>query len=113
MLIHVEKVCSILIVLVSITSLTVMAETVSPLNTNGVRLQQKEGQKILVTTKAFRKGDPLLIVPCESCLLAHRSGYIGGLQGQTDQLWDEVILSLNRLMDDSKVRFRNLAFLIH
>jgi hypothetical protein len=90
MLMHVEKACSILVALISFISFSVMAETVSPLNTNGVRLQQQNGQKILVTTRAFRKGDPLLIVPCESCLLAHRGGYIGGLQGQTDQLWDEV-----------------------
>lgn len=100
MVVHVEKACSILIALISIISFSAMAETVSPLNTNGVRLQQQKGQKILVTTKAFRKGDPLLIVPSESCLLAHRSGYIGGLQGQTDQLWDEVSDSSSHLIGD-------------
>ena len=70
------------------------AEAVSPLDANGVRLHGKSGEKVLVTSTAFNKGDPLLIVPSQLCLLAHRSGIIRGLGGQTDQLWDEVILQL-------------------
>ena len=68
------------------------AETASPLDANGVRLHGKSGEKVLVTSAAFKKGDPLLIVPSQLCLLAHRSGIIRGLGGQTDQLWDEVTL---------------------
>ena len=66
------------------------ADAVSPLDANGVRLHGKSGEKVLVTSAAFKKGDPLLIVPSQLCLLAHRSGIVRGLGGQTDQLWDEV-----------------------
>lgn len=67
-----------------------MADNSSPLNANGVRLQAQDTEKILVTTRAFKKNDILLIVPSVICLLAHRGGVVRGLQGQTDQLWDEV-----------------------
>ena len=42
----------------------------------------------LTATKAFEVGDILIALPLSMCILAHRSGAIRGLRGQTDWLWD-------------------------
>ena len=46
------------------------------------------GGRRLVTRRAVSKGDIVLSVPASLLLTAHRSGRIGGLQGQTDVMWE-------------------------
>ena len=82
---------NLLHVLIAITMLVSSSgDNANPLSANGVRLQPRDGDKILVTTRAMKRHDIILIVPSEICLLAHRGGVVRGLHGQTDQLWDEV-----------------------
>ena len=42
----------------------------------------------LTASKAFKVGDIMISLPLSMCILAHRSGAIRGLRGQTDWLWD-------------------------
>ena len=42
----------------------------------------------MVASKSFRVGEILISLPLSMCILAHRSGAIRGLRGQTDWLWD-------------------------
>jgi len=46
------------------------------------------GGRRLVTRRAVSKGDIVLSVPASLLLTAHRSGRIGGLQGQTEVMWE-------------------------
>jgi hypothetical protein len=53
-----------------------------------VKLQNGPNGRTLVATKDVEAGGTLLTVPQSVLLTAHRSGVIGGLQGQTDAMWD-------------------------
>ena len=44
--------------------------------------------RTLVATKDVAAGDALLTIPKKLLVTAHRSGVIGGLEGQTDATWD-------------------------
>ena len=57
---------------------------------SAVALQKAGTGRGLVATRDVGAGDVLLTVPKKFLLTAHRSGVIGGLQGQTDLLWDAV-----------------------
>lgn len=46
------------------------------------------GGRSLVATRALEAGDTILTIPTSVLITAHRSGAIGGLQGQTELMWE-------------------------
>ena len=44
--------------------------------------------RCLVATRDIEPGETVLVIPKSLLITAHRAGMIGGLQGQTDAMWD-------------------------
>jgi hypothetical protein len=63
---------------------------VGVLDARGVRLVRGNDGKgnSLVCAKSVKKGAILMTLPLSKCILAHRSGAVRGLQGQTEALWE-------------------------
>lgn len=55
---------------------------------SAVKLASRPEGRCLVTTRAVDVGETLLTVPRALLITAHRSGIIGGLQGQTEIMWE-------------------------
>ena len=58
------------------------------LDARGVRLERDCEDKgcALVCTQSVKKGAILMTLPLSKCILAHRSGALKGLQGQTEAM---------------------------
>ena len=53
-----------------------------------VALRSGQTGRSLVATRDVDAGEALLTVPKKLLLTAHRNGVVGGLQGQTDAMWE-------------------------